>query len=68
MHEFVVGCLLQAVVVVVGILSLVAMVGCWDGFNDPWVWRIGVASVAVVRSGVFLVAGCLVQWVFIWIL
>ena len=60
MREFVVGHLLQAVVVVVGVFSLVAMVGCRDGFNDPWVWWIGVASVVVVRSGVFLVAGCLV--------
>ena len=48
---FVVGRLLQAVVVVVGILSLVAVVGRWDGFNDSWVWLIGVASVEVVRSG-----------------
>ena len=48
---FVVGRLLQAVVVVVGILSLVAVVGRWDGFNDSWVWWISVASVAVVRSG-----------------
>ena len=28
-----------------------------------WVWWIGFASVAVVRSGVFLVAGCLIRWV-----
>ena len=53
MREFVVGCLLQ--VVVVGILSLVVVVGCWDGFNDLWVWWIGVA----------LVVGCLIRWVFI---
>ena len=53
MREFVVGRLLQ--VVVVGILSLVAVVGCWDGFNDLWVWWIGVA----------LVVGCLIRWVFI---
>ena len=45
------GRLLQAVVVV-GVLSLVAVVGRWDGFNDPWVWWIGFASVAVVQSGV----------------
>ena len=50
MRGFVVGCLLQAVavVVVVGVLSLVAMAGCWDGFNDPWVWWISVASRAMV--------------------
>jgi len=47
---FVVGRLLQ--VVVVGVLSLVAVVGRWYGFNDPWVCWISVASVAVVRSGV----------------
>ena len=35
MRGFVVGRLLQAVVLVVGILSLVAVVGRWDGFNDP---------------------------------
>ena len=56
MCGFVVGRLLQAVV------------GCWDGFNDPWVWWIGIASVAVVRSGVFMVSWCLILWVFIWIL
>ena len=44
MREFVVGRLVQAVE---GILSLVAMVGHWDGFNDPWVWWIGIASMAV---------------------
>ena len=48
MREFVVGRLLQ--VVVVGILSLVVVVGCCDGFNDLWVWWIGVA----------LVVGCLI--------
>lgn len=64
----VVGRLLQTVVMVVGVLSLVVVVGRWDGFNDPWVWWIAIASVVVVRSGVFLVSGCLIQWVFIWIL
>ena len=43
MRGFVVGRLLQAMV---GVLLLV--VGHWDGFNDPWVWWISVASVAVV--------------------
>ena len=47
MRGFVVGRLLQAVV---GVLLLV--VGHWDGFNDPWVWWISVASVAVVWSDV----------------
>ena len=47
-----VGRLLQAVVVVVGVLSLVAVVGRWDGFNDLRVWWIGIASVAVVQFGV----------------
>ena len=37
MRGFVVGRLLQAVVVVVGILLFVAVMGCWNGFNDPWV-------------------------------
>ena len=59
---FVVSRLLQAMV---GVLLLVAVVGHWDGLNDPWVWWIGVASVAVVRSSVFLVTGCLIWWVFI---
>ena len=52
MRGFVVGRLLQAVVVVVGILSLVAVVGRWDGFNDLRVWWIDIASVAVVQSSV----------------
>ena len=33
-----------------------------------WVWWIGVTSMAVVWSGIFLVVGCLIRWVFIWIL
>ena len=33
-----------------------------------WVWWIGVTLMAVVWSGIFLVVGCLIQWVFIWIL
>ena len=49
MRRFVVGRLLQAVV---GVRSLVVVVGRWDGFNDPWVWWIGIATVAVVRSDV----------------
>ena len=52
MRGFLVSRLLQAVVVVVDVLSLVAVVGRWDGFNDPWVWWIDIALVAVVRSGV----------------
>ena len=50
MRGFVVGRLLQAVVV--GVLLLVAVVGHWDGFNDLWVCWIGVASVAMILSGV----------------
>ena len=57
MRGFVVGRLLQAVE---GVLSLVAVVGHWDGFNDPWVWWIGIASMAVFWSSVFLVVGCLI--------
>ena len=52
MCEFVVGHLLQVVELVVGALLLVVMVGRWNGFNDPWVWWIGVASVAMVLSSV----------------
>ena len=52
MRRFLASHLLQAVVVVVGVLSLVVVVGHWDGFNDPWVWWIDIASVAMVRSGV----------------
>ena len=50
MRGFVVGRLLQ--VVVVGILSLVVVVGRWDGFKDLWVWWIGIASMAVVQFSV----------------
>ena len=33
-----------------------------------WVWWISVTSIAVVWSSIFLVVGCLIRWVFIWIL
>ena len=36
----------------VGVLSLVAVVGRWDGFNDLRVWWIGIATMAVVQSDV----------------